>query len=182
MAVGDGGVRVAEGSDRGGGAAEIGRALSVVGDGGWGRLVAAGRGEDERFADELVTASASLDPRAVAARAGARVGDVRAVDVAPRPGAGLRGAARRRARAAVPRGGAQGRGEPTAGHDAEQRPAGAQRVGRVRGRSATCPTARCCSSTISPTRSGRSPWSRAPCRQAGSGPVHPFVLATAIAG
>ena len=39
---------------------EIGRALSVTGDGGWGRLVAAGRGEDERFADELVTASASL--------------------------------------------------------------------------------------------------------------------------
>jgi ATP-dependent DNA helicase RecQ len=38
----------------------VGRALSVVGDGGWGRLVAAGRGEDERFADELVAASASL--------------------------------------------------------------------------------------------------------------------------
>jgi ATP-dependent DNA helicase RecQ len=39
---------------------EAGRALSVVGDGGWGRLVASGRGEDERFADELVSASASL--------------------------------------------------------------------------------------------------------------------------
>ena len=38
----------------------VGRALSVVGDGGWGRLVAAGRGEDERFADELVAASAAL--------------------------------------------------------------------------------------------------------------------------
>jgi ATP-dependent DNA helicase RecQ len=38
----------------------VGRALSVVGDGGWGRLVASGRGEDERFADELVAASASL--------------------------------------------------------------------------------------------------------------------------
>ncbi len=37
-----------------------GRALSVMGDGGWGRLVATGRGEDERFADELVTASAAL--------------------------------------------------------------------------------------------------------------------------
>jgi ATP-dependent DNA helicase RecQ len=37
-----------------------GRALSVVGDGGWGRLVASGRGEDERFADELVEASAAL--------------------------------------------------------------------------------------------------------------------------
>ncbi len=39
---------------------ETGRALSVVGDGGWGRLVASGRGEDEWFADELVSASASL--------------------------------------------------------------------------------------------------------------------------
>ena len=39
---------------------ELGRALSVMGDGGWGRPVAAGRGEDERFADELVDASASL--------------------------------------------------------------------------------------------------------------------------
>ena len=29
---------------------ETGRALSVMGDGGWGRLVASGRGEDERFA------------------------------------------------------------------------------------------------------------------------------------
>ena len=38
----------------------VGRALSVVGDGGWGRLVAAGRNEDERFDDELVAASASL--------------------------------------------------------------------------------------------------------------------------
>ena len=38
----------------------VGRALAVVGDGGWERLVAAGRGEVERFADELVTASASL--------------------------------------------------------------------------------------------------------------------------
>jgi ATP-dependent DNA helicase RecQ len=37
-----------------------GRALSVMGDGGWGRLVASGRGEDERFADDLVTASATL--------------------------------------------------------------------------------------------------------------------------
>jgi ATP-dependent DNA helicase RecQ len=37
----------------------IGRALSVVGDGGWGRLVAVGRG-DERFADDLVKASAVL--------------------------------------------------------------------------------------------------------------------------
>ena len=39
---------------------ETGRALSVMGDGGWGRLVATGRGEDERFADDLVTASAAL--------------------------------------------------------------------------------------------------------------------------
>ena len=39
---------------------ETGRALSVMGDGGWGRLVASGRGEDERFADDLVTASAAL--------------------------------------------------------------------------------------------------------------------------
>ncbi|MET0799618.1 MAG: RecQ family ATP-dependent DNA helicase [Actinomycetota bacterium] len=39
---------------------ETGRALSVVGDGGWGRLVASGRGQDEWFADELVSASASL--------------------------------------------------------------------------------------------------------------------------
>ena len=39
---------------------ETGRALSVSGDGGWGRLVASGRGEDEWFADELVSASASL--------------------------------------------------------------------------------------------------------------------------
>ncbi len=39
---------------------EVGRALSVVGDGGWGRLVASGRGEHERFADELVAASAAL--------------------------------------------------------------------------------------------------------------------------
>ncbi|MEX1263084.1 MAG: RecQ family ATP-dependent DNA helicase [Actinomycetota bacterium] len=38
----------------------IGRALSVAGDGGWGRLVASGRSEDEHFADDLVTASASL--------------------------------------------------------------------------------------------------------------------------
>ncbi|MDH4113259.1 MAG: RecQ family ATP-dependent DNA helicase [Actinomycetota bacterium] len=37
-----------------------GRALSVVGDGGWGRLVAAGRGGDQRFADELIEASATL--------------------------------------------------------------------------------------------------------------------------
>jgi ATP-dependent DNA helicase RecQ len=37
-----------------------GRALSVVGDGGWGRLVASGRAVDERFADELVEASSSL--------------------------------------------------------------------------------------------------------------------------
>ena len=37
----------------------IGRALSVVGDGGWGRLVAVGRG-DERFSDDLVKASAVL--------------------------------------------------------------------------------------------------------------------------
>jgi ATP-dependent DNA helicase RecQ len=36
-----------------------GRALSVVGDGGWGRLVRTGR-EEERFADELVEASASV--------------------------------------------------------------------------------------------------------------------------
>ena len=36
-----------------------GRALSVVGDGGWGRLVRTGR-EEERFADQLVEASASL--------------------------------------------------------------------------------------------------------------------------
>lgn len=42
---------------------EIGRALSVVGDGGWGRLVASGRGEDERFADDLVAASAALVAR-----------------------------------------------------------------------------------------------------------------------
>ncbi len=42
---------------------EIGRALSVVGDGGWGRLVAQGRGEDERFADDLVAASAELVSR-----------------------------------------------------------------------------------------------------------------------
>jgi ATP-dependent DNA helicase RecQ len=39
---------------------EAGRALSVVGDGGWGRLVAAGRGKDEQFADDLVVASAEL--------------------------------------------------------------------------------------------------------------------------
>ncbi len=39
---------------------EVGRALSVVGDGGWGRLVAQGRGEDERFAEDLVAASAEL--------------------------------------------------------------------------------------------------------------------------
>ena len=39
---------------------QTGRALSVVGDGGWGRLVASGRGEDERFADELVAAAAEL--------------------------------------------------------------------------------------------------------------------------
>jgi ATP-dependent DNA helicase RecQ len=38
----------------------VGRALSVVGDGGWGRLVATGRFEEEYFADELVTASAAL--------------------------------------------------------------------------------------------------------------------------
>ena len=38
----------------------VGRALSVMGDGGWGRLVATGRFEDEYFADELVTASAAL--------------------------------------------------------------------------------------------------------------------------
>jgi ATP-dependent DNA helicase RecQ len=38
----------------------VGRALSVVGDGGWGRLVADGRGDDERFADDLVAASAAL--------------------------------------------------------------------------------------------------------------------------
>ncbi|MGH2630134.1 MAG: RecQ family ATP-dependent DNA helicase [Actinomycetota bacterium] len=38
----------------------VGRALSVAGDGGWGRLVASGRGEDERFADDLVTASVGL--------------------------------------------------------------------------------------------------------------------------
>jgi ATP-dependent DNA helicase RecQ len=36
-----------------------GRALSVVGDGGWGRLVRTGR-EEERFADQLVESSASL--------------------------------------------------------------------------------------------------------------------------
>ena len=39
---------------------ETGRALSVMGDGGWGRLVASGRGEDERFGDDLVAASAAL--------------------------------------------------------------------------------------------------------------------------
>ncbi|MGZ8579771.1 MAG: helicase-related protein, partial [Actinomycetota bacterium] len=38
----------------------VGRALAVVGDGGWGRLVTAGRGDDERFADELVSASAAV--------------------------------------------------------------------------------------------------------------------------
>ncbi|MGH2539993.1 MAG: ATP-dependent DNA helicase RecG, partial [Actinomycetota bacterium] len=38
----------------------VGRALSVAGDGGWGRLVASGRGEDERFADDLVAASVGL--------------------------------------------------------------------------------------------------------------------------
>jgi ATP-dependent DNA helicase RecQ len=39
---------------------QTGRALSVMGDGGWGRLVAAGRDEDERFGDDLVAASAAL--------------------------------------------------------------------------------------------------------------------------
>ena len=38
----------------------VGRALSVMGDGGWGRLVATGRFEEEYFADELVTAGAAL--------------------------------------------------------------------------------------------------------------------------
>jgi ATP-dependent DNA helicase RecQ len=38
----------------------VGRALSVMGDGGWGRMVATGRFKDEYFADELVTASVAL--------------------------------------------------------------------------------------------------------------------------
>ena len=40
--------------------------------------------------------------------------------------------------------------------------------------------ARCCSSTTPSTRAGRSPWWRRPCRDAGAGPVHPFVLADSM--
>jgi ATP-dependent DNA helicase RecQ len=40
--------------------AEIGRALCIWADAGWGSLVRSGKYEDNRFADELVTASAGL--------------------------------------------------------------------------------------------------------------------------
>ena len=39
---------------------EPGRALSVYGDGGWGRLVREGRQEHEHFSDELVAAAATM--------------------------------------------------------------------------------------------------------------------------
>jgi ATP-dependent DNA helicase RecQ len=39
---------------------EPGRALSVIGDGGWGRLARDGRYEREHFDDELVAAAAEL--------------------------------------------------------------------------------------------------------------------------
>ena len=97
VAVGAGGVRVAEGPDRRGGAAAGGP--GAVGDGRrrLGTAGGDGRFEDEYFADELVDGERRADPRAVGAGPGARVGDVRAVDDAPRPGAGRsRSGSRRR--------------------------------------------------------------------------------------
>ena len=60
VALGDGRRRCRRGgSPRTSGPRPAARSRSY-GDGGWGRLVASGRGEDERFADELVAASAAL--------------------------------------------------------------------------------------------------------------------------
>ena len=68
---------------------EPGRALSLLNDAGWGRLVVEGKFKDEHFGDELVEAAAALIKN-WRPEAGARVGDRGAVAAASGARAGLR--------------------------------------------------------------------------------------------
>ena len=87
-------LRVAEGPDRRRSGRLVGRALSVMGDGGWGRLVATGTVRGRVLRRRAGGGERRADPRDAGGPTGAHVGDVRAVDDTPRPGAGVREAAR----------------------------------------------------------------------------------------
>ena len=114
---------------------EIGRALCMLGDPGWGRDVA--RGRSRRGRGPLRRSPGGRrdggHPRPVAPEPGARVGDVGALGVASRARGGVHGATGLGARAplrAVPR---VARGRAAAGRDGEQRAAGREREAADRG-------------------------------------------------